>query len=212
VATSNGFWAFEMERRGASEVLGVELPALSEADWPAFDPMAEVDYPSGKAAFDLAHRSLRSNVEHRHISVYDLDRGELGGFDVVFVGTLLLHLRDPVRALTAIRGVTDGELVLNESISVPLTVLHPRSPAARLIATGGTNWWVPNAAGLRRMVEAAGFEVVEASRPYALRWGAGRPAWGRAATGARVKGLIRNLGRAVLGIPHAGIRARPRSG
>lgn len=213
VATSNGFWAFEMERRGASEVIGIDIPDHSFVDWPAFDPMAgkRLHDRSTKDAFDLAHRSLGSGVEHRFLSVYDVTRAELGTFDIVFVGTILLHLRDPVRALTGLRDVTGGELILNESISLPLTMLHPRSPTARLVGTGGSNWWVPNIAALRRMVEAAGFTVLETTRPYFLRWGKARPGWGRAATGARVRGLFRNLGRRVAGLPHAGLRAEPRS-
>ena len=212
VGTSNGFWAYEMERRGASEVVAVDLPGLADADWPAFDPMATRDYPDGRAGFDLAHGALGSGVEHRKLSVYDVTPDELGRFDLVFVGTLLLHLRDPIRALTAVRSVTAEALVLNESISLPLTLAHPRSPTARLVGTGGSNWWIPNKVGLERMVQAAGFEVTATSRPYVLRWGAGRPAWGRAATGARIRGLLRNLGRAAAGIPHLSMHAEPRNG
>src|SRR2546421_356283 len=34
VATANGFWAFEMERRGAGEVVAIDLPP-ERMDWPA---------------------------------------------------------------------------------------------------------------------------------------------------------------------------------
>jgi tRNA (mo5U34)-methyltransferase len=213
VATCNGFWAFEMERRGAEQVVAIDLEDPAEVDWPAFDPLAERRFGNtSKDCFDVAHRSLASRVEHRFRSVYDVDRAELGGFDLVFVGTLLLHLRDPVRALMALRTVTDGELVLNESVSLPLTMLQPRTPAARLIGAEGSNWWVPNKAGLRRMAEAAGFDVIETTRPYILRWGAVRPQWGQATTGARVRGIVRNLGRRLAGTPHVSLCARPRSG
>lgn len=213
VATSNGFWAFEMEKRGADEVVAIELPDPADADWPAFDPVAQTEFPRATTGFEAAHRALGSSVERREISVYDISPEELGRFDVVFVGSVLLHLRDPVRALMAVHGVTDEELTLNESISAPLTMLRPRSPSARLIGGGGSNWWVPNTAGLRQMVEAAGFEVVEMGRPYALRWGAGAPGrWRTTVEGARVRGLVRKIGRSLLGIPHVGLRARPRSG
>jgi tRNA (mo5U34)-methyltransferase len=214
VATSNGFWAFEMERRGASEVIGIDIPDHSFVDWPAFDPMATKELSTTqttKDPFDLAHRALGSKVEHRYISVYDVSEAELGTFDYVFVGTVLLHLRDPVRALTGLRAVTREALVLNESISLPLTISHPRTPAARLIGTGGSNWWVPNRAGLQRMVEAAGFTVERTTRTYALHFGEGRPGWGRAANEARVKGVARNIGRRFAGLPHMGVFARPRS-
>src|SRR5882762_3529258 len=34
VATFDGFWAFEMERRGAEEVVAIDLLDLVGADWP----------------------------------------------------------------------------------------------------------------------------------------------------------------------------------
>ncbi len=213
VATSNGFWAFEMEKRGASEVVGIDIPDHSYVDWPAFDPMATkvIEKGTTRGSFDLAREALGSKVDYRYHSVYDLNPDDLGTFDIAFVGTVLLHLRDPVRALTAIRSITSGELIVNESISLPLTLMHPRTPTARLIGTGGSNWWVPNKAGLKRMAEAAGFTVTETTRPYVLKFGKGRPGWGRAATGAKVRGFVRNVGRAVAGLPHVSMRATPRS-
>ena len=34
VGTMDGFWAFEMERRGASEVIAADLGAVDDLDWP----------------------------------------------------------------------------------------------------------------------------------------------------------------------------------
>ena len=49
-----------------------------------------------------------------------------------FIGSLLLHLRDPVAALAAIRGVlAGGELLSVDAISPLLTLLHPSQPIAR---------------------------------------------------------------------------------
>src|SRR2546423_3261813 len=35
VGTFDGFWAFEMERRGAAEVIAIDLIDPTQADWPA---------------------------------------------------------------------------------------------------------------------------------------------------------------------------------
>src|SRR5215210_1605997 len=35
IGTMDGFWAFEMERRGASEVVAVDAPDPLSLDWPA---------------------------------------------------------------------------------------------------------------------------------------------------------------------------------
>jgi hypothetical protein len=75
----------------------------------------------------------------------------------------------------AIRRVLDGELLVNEPISMSLTALHPRSPSAELLAVrGAPYWWIPNLAGLRRYVTAAGLDIVDAGRPYFVANGAGR--------------------------------------
>src|SRR5436190_1863508 len=58
--------------------------------------------PKGNG-FEIAREALGSRVERVVASVYDLSPQRLGKFDVVVCGSLLLHLRDPVGALGAIR-------------------------------------------------------------------------------------------------------------
>src|SRR5262249_5899818 len=110
VGTADGFWAFEMERRGAAEVVAVDTDP-EHLDWPpnVLDVEASTRVAlDRRPAFFIARRLLASSVEHRTMTVYDISPEALGTFDLVFVGSLLLHLRDPVRALTAIRSVTSG--------------------------------------------------------------------------------------------------------
>ena len=127
-------------------------------------------------AFDIAHRALGSRVERRDLSVYDLDRADVGEFDFVFVGTILLHLRNPVDALAAVRGVMrdDGRLMSNDAVSVPLTLLRPRQPTAEIMMVRQKPyWWIPNRAGRLQVVTAAGFDVEDGGGPYLMRYGAG---------------------------------------
>lgn len=175
VGSRDGFYAFEMERRGAAEVVSLDvddpadyhLPEPAQTDG---DPMAEVE--AGKRAFETAHAALGSRVQRVYRSVYDLDPAEHGTFDLVVVGTLLLHLRDPVGALRAIRACTTGSLIVNDVVPAGLASLS-RRPLAELLMRDGPFWWVANPAGLQRMVEAAGFRVLDRSRPYVVPWGAG---------------------------------------
>jgi tRNA (mo5U34)-methyltransferase len=138
VGTHDGFWAFEMERRGASEVIAIDLDDPRRVDIsepvPELGPELLADRESRPQAFWCAHRALASTVDRRDLSVYDLDGDELGSFDFAFLGTLLLHLREPVRALTAIRKVLapGGTLLVNDPVSLPLTVRHPRRPVHQL--------------------------------------------------------------------------------
>jgi tRNA (mo5U34)-methyltransferase len=177
VGTHDGFYAFELERRGAREVVAIDLAAPVDWDWPGRPPeqlaaagdLAE----TRKAAFSLAREALGSGVELRYVSVYDLDPAEHGTFDVAVIGTLLLHLRDPIGALRAIRRVA-RTLVVNDVVSLPLSLRHPRAPHVRLLAREGLPfWWIPNRAALLRYVEAAGWTVAGAGRPYHVPFGAG---------------------------------------
>src|SRR5258708_7831945 len=73
--------------------------------------LAELAGPEKGVGFRVAATALGSNVVRRGANVYDLPESGLGEFDVVVCGSLLMHLRDPVRALKAIRAVCKGEFM-----------------------------------------------------------------------------------------------------
>jgi tRNA (mo5U34)-methyltransferase len=225
VGTWDGFWAFEMERRGAAEVVAVDIEDQARWDWPpemratgaiAGGLAVVEEFREGGDAFELARRALGSRVERRDLSIYELSPEALGGrFDVVFLGDLLLHLRDPVGALAALRTVVAGEAVIAETVDAIPSLLRPRTPTARLEGRARPWWWQPNRAGLLQMIRSAGFEVVEATGVYFLPLGSGHP---RARLGALLKAAARSPhGREELimnlrGIPHVAARARPLAG
>ena len=211
VGTSDGFWAFEMERRGASEVVAIDVDESGRLDWPASVPERDRWGDPGRArqAFAIAAEALGSSVKRVDLSVYELSPDVLGSFDFVFMGSLLLHLRDPVRALAAVASVVRGELLCSEPISLSLTLLRPRWPAAALDARGRPTWWPPNVAGLRRLVEAGGFSVRAMGGPYFVRFG---PAFPRPSSFLRPLDASRLpvLALYPFGAPHAWALARPR--
>jgi tRNA (mo5U34)-methyltransferase len=212
VGTFDGFWAYEMERRGAAEVVAVDVPDPERWDWPAnTEPQAQAEIASRRpgAGFALAHEVLGSSVRRLERSVYELDPSELGTFDFVYLGSLLLHLRDPVRALERVHDVCSGELLLVETVDLPLSLMMPRRPAATLDVRGRPWWWTANAAGIRRMAEAARFEPVE--RPQWVYMPRGE---GQGLAPLTLRTLLHPQGpkRALLalkGDPHVVIRARP---
>ena len=178
VGTFDGFWAFEMEKRGAAEVVAVDLLDPRRADWPA-DTKPETIEAIGRRkgrgeGFLVAHEALGSSVQRTEMSVYDLDPSRLGDFDFVYLGSLLLHLRDPVGALMCVASVCRGRLLVVDAIDLLDSILHPRRPQAHLDAVGRPWWWKPNIAALARMVEAAGFRAVGTPQRIFMRRGAGQ--------------------------------------
>jgi tRNA (mo5U34)-methyltransferase len=168
IGTYDGFLAFEMERRGAAQVVatdvdshdGWDFPVRARVKGPAY--LAEVAGEKGRG-FDIAARALGSRVERRFISVYDLDPDEVGTFDVVVCGSLLLHLRDPFRALEAIRRVCRQWFLSIEAVDARLSVLQRRRPAFWLNGDR-VQWLLPNVAAHDRMLDLCGFDLVKGMR------------------------------------------------
>ena len=178
VGTYDGFLAFELERRGAAEVVAIDIESHHDWDWLPRDREAGIAYLEAVAGrkgrgFEIAAEALGSSVRREWRSVYDLDPNETGTFDVVVCGALLLHLRDPFRALAAIRGVCAGPFLSVEQVDARLGWTS-RRPA--LVLQGNTGQWaVPSPRGHRRMLEMSGFDVVRATRPFRAPYGPSHP-------------------------------------
>jgi tRNA (mo5U34)-methyltransferase len=209
VGTHDGFWAFEMERLGARNVVALDVESPESFDWAGRAPSLDFGralIERRRRSFALARESRRSNVELREMPVYDLAPDRIEPFDFAMVGTLLLHLRDPVGALAAIRRVA-ARVLVNDVVSISLTLRQPRAPAARLLAPPGQPfWWVPNVAALRLYLRAAGWSPAAAGVPYLVPYGRGhrrRPMLDRLRQGS---GLVDEL-ITLRGAPHAWVLA-----
>ncbi|HYH51598.1 MAG TPA: methyltransferase domain-containing protein [Acidimicrobiia bacterium] len=138
IGTMDGFWAFEMERRGAALVVASDLRA--------------------RPTFGLAAELLRSRVSFVELNVYDLDPAVHGRFDVVFMGYVAELLHDPIGAFHAIRRVCSGHVIVLDQVSLPLS-LFPR-PLSRVAARPGyQEWFMFNRRGFVRALDEAGYEV-----------------------------------------------------
>jgi tRNA (mo5U34)-methyltransferase len=164
VGTMDGFWAFELERRGAGEVVASDVLDADELDHSVADRLSSRRFrrPSERN-FALAAELIGSRAELRDLNVYDLDPAEVGEFDLVVMGYVLQMLRDPLRALEAVRRVCRGHLILLDTVSRPLDLLP--APLARLDARrDGSEWFVFNRRGLHKALELAGW-VIEETTP-----------------------------------------------
>lgn len=215
VGTYDGFLAFELERRGAAEVVAVDLDDHSEWDWPARqratgpESLAALAGGEKGVGFRVAAKALGSSVRRVGGSVYRLSELGIGRFDVVVCGSLMLHLRDPIAALESIRNVCDGEFLSSECVDLRLSLLHPTRPYARLDGTSALcQWWSPSTAGHRQMLESGGFDIVRRGRLYADPFGPGHPAPGRDPR-SRVVSAVRRARLGNDGVPHVAVLARP---
>jgi tRNA (mo5U34)-methyltransferase len=172
VGTMDGFWAFEMERRGAASVTAIDLDDPNASDWPASQRAAVKTLDETKAErFALAKRALGSSANRVTMSVYDLGP-ELGTFDMVFCGDLLLHLKDPITAVERIYSVCTGSAVIVNVIK-RFRRYRDKRPLAELDGIDEFVWWLTNLSGLARMVQAAGFSRVETFEPFELPFRSG---------------------------------------
>ena len=161
VGCSDGFFSFEMEKRGAN--------------------VTAVDFvPEGYTGFSIAKRILGSSVEYRMDNVYNLSPERYGEFDVVLFIGVLYHLRNPLSGLDAIRSVMKdgaqlfvGTTMVDEYFLLPdgtvttLAALHPALLSVPLWQAypGGTlngdftNCFAPNKQALIAALGESQFQV-----------------------------------------------------
>ena len=168
VGTFDGFWAFELEKRGA-EVVAIDIGDVAAAQLPpnnrtGLEQRAKDRRVELSLGFELVSEHLHSKVRRVTCDVLDLDPDKIGGpVDTVFMGALLVHLRDPVRALERVHGalVPGGQLLQLEGVSRRLSLLHPCRPVANLQTLDTEfNWWYPNHAALKAWLRTAGFAEI----------------------------------------------------
>ncbi len=183
VGTADGFWAFEMERRGAKRVVALDIAVMEQSD---VLPRRKAQLPDDWARsenycaerFWTAHAMRGSQVEYRTGSIYELSPETFGTFDVVYFGSLLVHLFNPLQALINIRSVT-REMVIAEGcgldpVGEPIEAAFPDRPYMKfgsLDAEGNVPgrhcmYWYFTPRALCDMLVYAGFGSTEPRSHY----------------------------------------------
>jgi SAM-dependent methyltransferase len=185
VGTGSGWFATYFEQLGA-EVTTVDARGYCDFDVfarvPAYPDIADEKpkpdriLPDGRAiyyspvskAFWIMKDILGLQAEYANARVYDIRPALFGGkkFDLVFMGALLMHLRDPIGALMAVRSVCKQRLIassclLEAPIEKPMMLMPEK-------VGDGISWWVPNRPCLQQWFQAAGFTKIDADRPVNL--------------------------------------------
>ena len=154
VGTASGFLCFEMEKRGA-EVVGFDLEDGTGWDFvPSRDGRDPALIAAYRRSIDALHRSwwlarraygARARVAYG--SVYDVP-SSLGRFDIAVVGCLLLHLRDPFRALESVSQLVDESLVVVDVVpglpDAAQANFEPPSPGLLPTDAPAAMWFMPD--------------------------------------------------------------------
>ena len=169
IGCSDGYFTFEMERRGA-DVVAIDF------------------VPEHYTGFATARQILGSRAEYRMDNVYNLAPGQYGQFDVVLFLGVLYHLRKPLAALDSIRSVMKpgaqlfvGTMMIDEYFLLPdgtVTTLKAVNPILENVplwqAYPGdtlngdfTNCFAPNRKALESALAEAQFRV-EAQRTVSM--------------------------------------------
>lgn len=160
VGCNAGFYSFEMKKRNARRVLGIDA-----------DP-----HYLRQARFVAEQTGL--DVEFRLMSVYDV--GQLGEkFDLVIFMGVLYHLRHPLLALDLLYEHVVGDQMLfqclqrgderrpklQENYDFSEWSLFDRDDYPKLFfveeryASDPTNWFIPNTAAMEAMLRSSGFVI-----------------------------------------------------
>jgi SAM-dependent methyltransferase len=165
-----GTWdGFELERRGAAEVVALDLDDERELDWPPRRrPERFPDQRRGDG-FRLAKEAFGSNVERVVCNIYDADPSDLGTFDLVFCGMVLLHLRDQLLALERIARLCRGTFISAEEPDPTVGWLPFPAVRYRADRDSAVVFWLPGRRAWRRMMWTAGFNEVREKGRFKVR-------------------------------------------
>lgn len=169
IGTANGFLSFEAERRGASRVVSFDMSDVRQQSFVPFgnkEPARDSEsflteygkwIDRWKNGYWLCHRLFQSRAEVFYGDVHELPL-ELGTFDVTIVGSVLEHLRDPVRALQSIIRLTGKTLIL------VTPVLDNEEPIARFAPRQSDpehdyTWWIYSIGLYRELLGILGFTI-----------------------------------------------------
>ncbi len=179
VGASTGFFAYEFERRGAAEVVAVELPSWEAHDWTprqrrelaqkSQGEKQDIDREVMRDGFTVVGEGYGSTrVKRIWKAIYDLRAHDLGTFDLVFSGAMLMHVRDPILGIQRMRECCKdtGRLI----VSISTTLMDAADPVARFVGEWNQcNWWQMSPVCLDRLLTCCDFAHIDHRDRYTLQ-------------------------------------------
>ena len=172
IGTANGYFSFEMERRGA-EVVSFDLGLDDIPD--------QIPYPFSpdrvndnrefmmklQKGYWYAHQHFHSNAKALYGNIKQMPLW-LETFDVTFIGSILQHLRDPLGAIFEADKHTKHMLIISEAY-------YPsKEPVLRFQANPFDEnpqywtWWRMSPSFLKLALETLGYKNLEICGPFDL--------------------------------------------
>lgn len=170
VGAGNGYWSYELEKRGAKQVVATDIGDFGETD---FSKMPGVDRPgmSGPGAFGeplrIAATLYKSKLIYKLCSVYDLAPQRVGTHDLVFCGSMLMHLFGPHVALQRMSSICKNALLITTETEMSLD-------GASLVQFRGHEipyvHFIPSPSALVNMIRCCGYEKVVRGPTFFLKF------------------------------------------
>ena len=176
VGPANGFFSFEMEKRGA-EVTAIDLGEDSPWDvvpHPYSDEETLIANMRNNVrmvenAFWFAHKALKSNVRLVYGSVYDVP-SKIKEVDIALMSNVLQHFRDPLLAIQRVAQVVTEVIVITETMwcEDPAFI---SSTSMRFIPRAETpeanhSWWEVSPSFVIELLKLLGFQEVKCEFHY----------------------------------------------
>lgn len=147
----DGYFTFEMERRGA-QVTGLDYVDLD--------------------TFRRLRTALNSQANYIRRAIYEMDHRELGQFDYVLCLGVLYHLKYPIEGLERVCAITTDTAIIDSFVIDGEEWLRgERDTALRAefyerdeLAGQLDNWWGPSVTTMGAWIRAAGFAEAELLR------------------------------------------------
>jgi len=176
VGAASGFLSFEMEKRGA-QVVSFDMASVENWNFvphyrlnrhlPTIFKQRRDVHEKMINAYWYTHAQLGSNNQVHYGDVYQLPQA-LGQFDIVFMGTILPHLRDPFQAIYSASRLAENYMVITNPGRIHRIrdwLKGKRRFEAKFLPSETNEtcdvWWALSISCIERMLETIGFNVVE---------------------------------------------------
>lgn len=155
IGAFDGFYSFECEKRGATDILAVD-----SKNWGCGHYIG-----NRKECFNLAHKALNSKVRDLEVDFDDHKAEQIfGQFDIVLFLGILYHVDNPIQVLQNARKMTKELCIIETHVDM---LDYPESATRFYPGSGNSlHWWGFNAKCVEAMALAAGFKRVELIELY----------------------------------------------